>query len=650
MTTDTDKKTGKRALKHCYQDVVCNDSTNPSFLNVAAIRFSRRTFLRLGVTSGVLSTLPACASLIPSEGRPNTLGFTPIAANHFDTVTVPEGYEARVLYAWGDPISEGPSFKKNAANSAWEQGQQAGMHHDGIEYFPLPRGSQNNTHALLAINHEYCDNGLLFPDGERNWSLLKARKAQNALGVSIIEIRKEKGLWQVVRPSSLARRITARTPMRFTGAAAGCDLLKTKEDQTGFFPKGTAQNCSNGKTPWGTYLTCEENWSDLFTRRSGPLTPLEKRYGIQSQEKLYRWSRVDPRFECSKSPNEAHRFGWIVEIDPYDPKSIPRKHTALGRIKHESATFALGKSNKAVVYTGDDEKFEYIYKFVSKHPYKPSDRAHNLKLLEEGELYVARFNADGSGIWLPLVFNEGPLTPENGFKNQAEILVKTRLAADAVGATKMDRPEWIAVDPKKQGGLYCTLTNNDERGMPGMPGVDAANPRANNLFGSIIHWQEANEDPESLVFQWDIFSLAGLKNSPNPNWQGTNDVSFGSPDGLKFDSRGVMWVETDVKSSTIDKDEYQGLGNNQLFAIIPGKSDFQRFLVGPRGCELTGIAFSPDNKSLFVNIQHPGESGQGVTKAGEALKISTWPDGLKTGRPRSATLVIHKKNGGIIGT
>ena len=238
MTTDTDKKTGKRALKHCYQDVVCNDSTNPSFLNVAAIRFSRRTFLRLGVTSGVLSTLPACASLIPSEGRPNTLGFTPIAANHFDTVTVPEGYEARVLYAWGDPISEGPSFKKNAANSAWEQGQQAGMHHDGIEYFPLPRGSQNNTHALLAINHEYCDNGLLFPDGERNWSLLKARKAQNALGVSIIEIRKEKGLWQVVRPSSLARRITARTPMRFTGAAAGCDLLKTKEDQTGFFPKG----------------------------------------------------------------------------------------------------------------------------------------------------------------------------------------------------------------------------------------------------------------------------------------------------------------------------------------------------------------------------------------------------------------------------
>ena len=432
MTANTDKKADKKAIKHHYQDIVCNNSTNLSFSSIVATRFSRRAFLRFGLTSGVLSTFPACTSLIPSEGRPNNLGFTPIAANHLDTVTVPQGYEARVLYAWGDPISEGPSFKKNAANSVWEQGQQAGMHHDGIEYFPLPQGSQNNTHALLAINHEYCDNGMLFPDGDLNWSLQKVHKAQNALGVSIIEIRKENGLWQVVRPSALARRITAHTPMRFTGAAAGCDLLKTKEDKTGFFPKGTAQNCSNGKTPWGTYLTCEENWSDLFTRRSGSLTPLEKRYGIHAQEKFYRWSSVDPRFECSKTPNEAHRFGWVVEIDPYNPQSIPRKHTALGRIKHESATFALGKNNKAVVYTGDDEKFEYIYKFISKHHYQPNDRAHNLKLLEEGQLYVARFNSDGNGIWLPLVFNEGPLTPKNGFKNQAEVLVKTRLAADAL--------------------------------------------------------------------------------------------------------------------------------------------------------------------------------------------------------------------------
>ena len=325
---------------------------------------------------------------------------------------------------------------------------------------------------------------MLFKDGVANWSHEKALKGQNAMGVSVIEVKKSGNDWQVVRPSTYARRITVNTPMQLTGPARQQDLMKTAADPQGEVVLGTMQNCANGFTPWGTYLTCEENWSDIFVKKA-ERNALEKRYGISDTDASYRWNEVDDRFNVDKTPNEPNRFGWVVEIDPYNPSSTPRKHTALGRFKHEGAAVTLASDNRVVVYMGDDQKFEYIYKFISDKKYDSANREAGMQLLESGTLYVAKFNDDGSGDWLPLVFGENGLDKSNGFENQGDLLIKTRLAADTVGATKMDRPEWIAVDPHSMGSVYCTLTNNSDRGMEGKAPVDAANPRAANLFGHI---------------------------------------------------------------------------------------------------------------------------------------------------------------------
>jgi len=360
---------------------------------------------------------------------------------------------------------------------------------------------------------------------------------------------------------------------------------------------------------------------------------------------------VDERFSVDKTPNEPNRFGWVVEIDPYDPTSTPRKHTALGRFKHEGAAVTLAADNRVVVYMGDDQKFEYIYKFISDNKYDPSDRKANMKLLESGTLYVAKFNEDGTGDWLPLIFGENGLDQSNGFDNQGDLLIKTRLAADKVGATKMDRPEWIAVDTHAKGSVYCTLTNNSDRGKEGKAPVDAANPRANNQFGHIMHWSEENTDPASAKFKWDILVLAGRTDSDDAKVKGSmKGAEFGSPDGLSFDHRGVLWIQTDVSSSTINKKAYEGMGNNQMVATIPGSNDYRRFLTGPCGCEITGIAFTPDNRTLFINIQHPGEGGDDITDPNNPHAISNWPDFKADGRPRSSTVVITKADGGIIGT
>lgn len=525
------------------------------------------------------------------------------------------------------------------------------MHHDGMAFFPLPFGSANPERGLLAMNHEYVDNGLLFPDGAANWDRNKARKGQNAMGVSVIEVARRNGQWEVVRPSPYARRITANTPMGVTGPARGHRLMRTRADARGERILGTMQNCANGFTPWGTYLTCEENWSDIFTNPSGAITPLEKRYGIGQSENSYLWSQVDDRFNSALNPNEPNRFGWVVEIDPFDPKSTPRKHTALGRIKHEGATVTVTPSGRLAVYMGDDQRFEYIYKFVSKHPYRPGDRRANMRLLEEGTLYVARFDADGSGVWLPLVHGQNGLTADNGFADQGEVLVKTRLAADAVGATPMDRPEWISADPFASGSLYCTLTNNKDRGKAGKPAADAANPRNNNLFGHIIHWQEHKGDGTQTTFRWDILVLAGKREAQQAEHQGNiRGDQFGSPDGLAFDHRGVLWIQTDVSSSTLNEKEYAGMGNNQMLATIPGSQEYRRFLTAPNGSEVTGIAFTPDNKTLFINIQHPGEPKDGDSNPADPKAISSWPDGPAGGRPRAATVVITKNDGGVIGS
>lgn len=650
-------------IKKEHSEEISNRSSNPVFSDIADAFLSRRRFLQLGVVAGAAVSFPlmlkaenalAASGASPSKlAKAVSLGFTSIPVSSEDTVIVPEGYIARPFYRWGDAVGlKGnlPAFKKDGSNTTEEQAAQAGMHHDGMAWFSLPQGGESAEHGLLAMNHEYIDNGMLFKDGVANWSADKARKGQNAMGVSVIEVKKNGQQWEVVRPSAFARRITVNTPMQLSGPARHNDLMKTAADSKGEVVLGTMQNCANGHTPWGTYLTCEENWSDIFVKK-GEMNALEKRYGISDSDDSYRWNEVDERFSVDKTPNEPNRFGWVVEIDPYNPNSTPRKHTALGRIKHEGAAVTIAPDNRVVVYMGDDQKFEYIYKFVSDKKYDPANREANLSLLESGTLYVAKFNDDGSGVWLPLVHGEGGLDSSNGFANQGDLLIKTRMAADVVGATKMDRPEWIAVDPHAAGSVYCTLTNNSDRGKEGKAPVDAANPRANNVFGHIMHWVEENSDPAAPRFRWDILVMAGRTDGEDEKAKGSmKGAAFGSPDGLSFDPRGVLWIQTDVSSSTINKKAYEGMGNNQMVATIPGTNEYRRFLTGPRGCEITGIAFTPDNRTLFINIQHPGEGGDDLTDPANPTAVSSWPDGDKTGRPRSSTVVITKADGGIIGT
>lgn len=661
-------------LKKSHEDDISNPAPDKAFSTVLASCISRRGLLASGGALGMASLLPACTSLpsgqdlrrrkqrvalagvVPGNniGKATSLGFRSLPVSGEDTIIVPPGYTARPFYRWGDPVGiagKMPAFRSDASNTVSDQLHQAGMHHDGMAFFPLPLGSRNSDRGLLTMNHEYVDNDLLFPDGMANWSLEKVRKSQNAMGVSVIEVQRDKdGSWQVVRPSRHARRITPHTPMDVSGPARGHKLMKTREDPDGKRVLGTMQNCANGQTPWGTYLACEENWSDIFFLSGKPST-LEKRYGIGNEDDVYMWHAFDPRFDVDRTPNEPNRFGWIVEIDPHEPHSVPVKHTALGRFKHEGAAVTLSPEGHVVIYSGDDQRFEYIYKFVSSRRHDPHNREANKQLLADGTLYVARFNDDGTGEWLPLVHGRGGLTADNGFADQGEVLIKTRMAADVVGATPMDRPEWVAIDPYREGSIYCTLTNNDKRGDAGKPGPDAANPRTNNLFGHIIHWQEAGGNPAATRFDWNILVLGGRHDSPDDNHRGNMEgAEFGSPDGLSFDHRGVLWIQTDVSASTLGIKHYQGMGNNQMLATIPGSNRYRRFLTGPRGAEITGIAFTPDNRTMFVNIQHPGEPAKGRIDPANPTAFSSWPDGPAGGRPRSATVVITRDDGGIIGT
>ncbi|WP_054286655.1 PhoX family protein [Gulbenkiania mobilis] len=648
-------------FKHHGVEEVTNPSANPALSDVLDARFSRRTLLKgssaaalAGAFSGTFATLAEAAS-VPFNRKMPVLGFKPVGFSTEDRVIVPEGYVAEVLYAWGDPVGipgRMPAFRQDASNTADEQAVQAGMHHDGMAYFPLPLGATGSKHGLLAVNHEYTDDGLLHVGGMNNWNADKVKKAQAAVGVSVIEVEATgKGGWRVVRPSKYARRIHANTPIAIQGPARGHALMKTEADPQGVEVLGTLQNCANGQTPWGTYLTCEENWDGVFINDSGALSDLEKRYGISAKDAGYKWAWEDFRFDLQLNPNEANRFGWVVEIDPFDPKSKPAKRTALGRFKHEGATVTIAPSGHAVVYMGDDQRFEYIYKFVSKNTYNPKNRKANMSLLDEGTLYVARFDADGSGRWLPLVHGQNGLTADKGFADQGDVVIKARMAADVLGATKMDRPEWIAVHPHKPGEVYCTLTNNSERGKEGKPGPDAANPRPNNLFGHIIRWNENGADPAASGFKWDIFVLAGRPDAEKAEHKGNiKGDAFGSQDGLKFDNNGVLWVQTDVSTSTVNMKEYKGMGNNQMLAVIPETGEFRRFLTGPNGCEITGIAFTPDNRTMFINIQHPGEPSDERSDPSKPTAISRWPDGPAAGRPRSGTVVIHKLDGGVIGS
>ena len=620
--------------------------TQPTLDDLVALRLSRRGVLKIGAAAGLTSLFGlsqnACTTVGNARRASPVLGFRPVSLSNADTIVVPEGYSASTFFAWGDPISAGPAFKPDASNTSDEQALQAGMHHDGMTFFSLPLGSNNPDHGLLVLNHEYLDQRLLFPDAMKTWTADKLVKAQNAVGASVIEVKRESGKWQVVRPSKYARRITSRTPMAINGPARGSALMQTAADPAGHEVFGTNSNCANGFTPWGTYLTCEENVHNHFAMPSATPSPRQARYRVPTRSG-YRWNEFDERFNVDKHPNEFHRFGWVVEIDPFEPDSIPVKRTALGRYAHESAFHTLAPDGRVVIYTGDDSRFEYIYKFVSRDAYNPNNRAANRHLLDHGTLYVGKFEADGSGRWLPLVYGQSGLTAANGFADQADVLVHARLAGEQVGATPMDRPEWIVIHPQTS-EVYCSLTNNNQRGTDGKPGADAANPRANNVFGQIIRWREANNNAASTTFNWDLFVIAGDPAHADPAQRGNvKGDAFACPDTLRFAPDGSLWIGTDI--GLPGRGAYVNLGNNQLLAVDAASGEIRRFLTGPRGCEITGLTFTPDGKTAFLNIQHPGE----FSEEREADPISNWPSGVAGARPRSATVVITKDDGGVIG-
>jgi uncharacterized protein len=628
-------------------DDVCNMSSNETFREVLERRLTRRSVVGGGLAvaatgiaagsagGGVATLLTVRPADAQARKTRSLLGFTGIAPSTADQVVVPPGYTAKVLIAWGEPISRGPSFKPDGSNTADEQAKQWGMHNDGIVYFPFP--VLGNRRGLIVQNHEYTDDVLLFSDGKANWDAEKTAKSQAAHGVSVIEVIKLGRDWRVRRPSSFARRITAATPMNIGGPAAGHDLLKTSADPTGKRVLGTLNNCAMGFTPWGTYLACEENFNNYFFNTSP--NALESRYGVTTTSPTVPWHQTDSRFDADVEPNEPNRFGWVTEINPWLPGSTPVKRTALGRVKHEGAWVEQTDNGRVVVYMGDDQAGEYIYRYLSNEPWKRAFLTGKHPL-DDGVLYVAKFNADGTGDWLPLT----PDNPALAGKTQAEILINTRASADAVGATKMDRPEWIdVIDSKKE--VYVTLTNNSGRTAVT---VDAANPRANNVYGHIIRWGYA-VDFSDPVFFWEIFALAGDPTVPDHGSTIIGD-KFGSPDGIYVDPDERLWIQTDVSSSTINAGAYAGFGNNQMLAADPTTKEIRRFLVGPNGCEITGCFSTPDGRALFVGIQHPGEAPSGDNDPANPKQFSSWPDGPSGGRPRSALVVITKNDGGVVGT
>lgn len=639
------------------EDLPTNTSENEHFQSVVERAHSRRGFLKSGIglsaalfLAGPMGVYAKNTKDTRNGGAAPLLGFEAIPVSTDDTLKIAAGYTASVFAPWGTPLfTDASAWKGDGSDDAAAQARQVGDNHDGIHFFAINRSS---TEGLLVINHEYTTVSkgnyvwLFGVDGTQPWTADKTAKAMNAHGISVIHvIRNSAGKWEIKLDSEYNRRITASTEMELTGPAAGHDLLKTSADPSGTRVLGTLNNCGNGWTPWNTYLTCEENFNTYFGTMSNEdsRNAAQKRYGVAAKNTNYGWEKYVDRFDYVKEPNESNRFGWIVEIDPFDPSSAPKKRTALGRFKHENAAYALTADKHIVIYMGDDQIDDYIYKFVSEGTYKEGN--DNSSLLDSGKLYVAKFKNGtagddfmGTGEWIVLDKTENAiLAADSSFSNQAEVLINTRLAADAVGATKMDRPEWVSVHPGS-GEVYVTLTNNSKRTAP-----DAANPRAANLYGQIVRWREAGGDAAATTFDWDIFVLAGnpAKYTDRNDLQSgsaniTADNMFNSPDGLGFDQSGRLWIQTDGKYSNVD--EYEGQGNNQMLCADPVSKEIRRFLVGPKESEVTGITFTPDSKTMFINIQHPGEQGN-----------SNWPDGGSS-LPRSATVIITKDDGGVIGS
>jgi uncharacterized protein len=629
-----------------HDNGVSNRSNNRTFEDVLRARMSRRNVLAKSAAlsaTGFLAALAgnkvltqaAEAATGSQSGAVGEAAGTAIAQARrplFNFPAVPpevaggpepaisSAYQYDVLIPWGTPIQPGgPEYTgdPNSRPTAAQQAQQVGLGHDGMWFFPIGRG---NDHGMLAVNLEYGTNPHVMGKAAPT-SLEDVRLSQHAHGVAVVEIKRTNGKWQVVR-SNKARRIHVNTPVTFSGPAANSALLQTP---AGNAPLGTVNNCANGYTPWGTYLTCEENFNGYFgAAGTWNRTEAQARYGFSAGGFGYGWHQFDPRFNLANPSyrNEENRFGWVVEIDPMDASQTPVKRTALGRFKHENAELVVGRGGRAVVYMGDDERFDYIYKFVSDGNWQ-SMRARGISPLDEGKLYVAKFNDNGTGNWIELTINNPAIRAK--FSSQAEVLTYARLAADAVGATRMDRPEWIAAAPN--GDVYCTLTNNTAR-TPAQ--TDAANPLGPNPWGHIIKWRDSDQHV-GTTFRWDIFVLAQDTHS-NPQ------SAFGSPDGLWADSDGRLFIQTDGTQPTVNGVQL----NDQMLVADPSSGEIRRIFAGVAGCEVTGVAVTPDRRTMFVNIQHPGDGNPALTN---------FPAPTGSGRiPRDATIVITRKDGGIVGS
>ena len=597
---------------------------------------SRRRFLGGAAAFGAAGAFFGLGAFRPAQaGGMGGLAFEPVAANSLDTVTVPPGFSWHNVIAWGDPLWSGAApFDHETRGDGASQERAFGDNTDGMWSFFV------DGRTVLAVNNEFVNRSIIY--GNRATGLPEnaddVRKGKAGHGVSVFEIEMKDGAWRPVLDSPFNRRITADTPMEITGPARGLDLLKTAADPSGTSSLGTWNNCGNGRTPWGTYLTCEENFNGYFSSSDPdyPVSDAMKRYGVGLKDWGYAWATADERFDISKHPNEPNRAGYVVEIDPLDPGSTPKKRTALGRFKHENAELVIAANGHVVVYMGDDERGEFLYRFISEGRYV--EGGDNGDLLESGSLSVARFAEDGSGEWLAL-------TPETtGMASAAEVAVHARMAGSTVGATTMDRPEWVAAHPARA-EVYCCLTNNKNRGKKPNKGGDPTpvggpNPRAGNKYGQIVRWRPAGGDHTAAGFEWDLFVVAGNPAVHDDDRAGSANVTldnmFNSPDGLMFDSKGGLWIQTDGNYK--NEGDFAGQGNNQMLYADADTGEINRFLVGPQECEVTGICWSRDRRTMFVGLQHPGAKGGS----------SHFPGGGET-VPRSTVIAVTRDDGGEIG-
>lgn len=617
-----------------FDEIVNPRPEENDFDRVVEAALSRRGFLGGVLAFGSFTALAGNTAFSVAEAAADRFAFDAIPTNGDDAITVPAGYKADVMVRWGDPLwSDVPEFDHATRGTSETQARAFGDNTDGMDVF------MHEGRTLLVVNNEYTNRDIISVSAveKRIVDEDDIAKGMMAHGVSVVEIAPIGGVWQYVKDSPYNRRITPKTVMALTGPAAGHDLLKTDADPSGTQSLGTWNNCGNGMTPWGTYLACEENFNGYFSAadEAHEVSPELKRYGISSKDWGYNWAKIDDRFDVSKNPNEPNRAGYVVEIDPTDPNSVPKKRTALGRFKHENAEAVVNNDGRVVVYMGDDERGEFLYRYVSDGKFAPG--ASTDDLMENGTLSVAKFNEDGTGTWLEL-------TPETtGMSSKAEICIHTRQAGSAVGATTMDRPEWVAANPNSP-EVYCALTNNKNRGIKTNAGGDETpvggpNPREANKYGQIVRWRPDGGDHTAAGFAWDLYVLAGNPTAHNDLNAGSENVNannmFNSPDGLKFDSNGLLWIQTDGNYS--NEGDFAGQGNNQMLAGDPVTGEIRRFLVGPKECEVTGLTWSADRRTMFVGIQHPGERGD-----------SHWPEGGNA-VPRSAIIAVTREDGGLVG-